>query len=96
MATELLTGETAPLLIRICHAHKVGILQQAEHTGVMPTHVADPDHPDLDWNHGVGGHQITMVDEGKIKGDQPWGSSSAGSTRRTRSMRGPCMAVISN
>ena len=96
VAAELFTGQTTTLLIQIGHANQISILEQAEHTSVVPAHVADPDHPDLDWNHGVGGHQITMVVEGKIKGDQSWGSSATGSMRRTRSMRGPCMAVISN
>ena len=56
-AAELLSGELAALSIRIRDAHQIGIPQKAEHPRVVPAHVADADHPDLDWDHGVGRHQ---------------------------------------
>jgi hypothetical protein len=95
-ATELLGSELSALSIRIRDPYQIGISQKTEHPSVVPTHIADADHPDLDWGHGVGRHQQKALDWGKTIGLQSDSSSELGRTSRTRSMRGPAMAVISN
>ena len=55
-ASELFGGQGTALRIRVCDTDQLRVLEKAEHTGVMPAHVANPDHTDLHRNHGVG-HQ---------------------------------------
>ena len=94
-AAELLNRQLAAIGIRIGHPDEVGVAQQAEHPRMVPTHVADPDHTDLDGHHGVGGHRRAMA-VGPIIGDQSVFSAAGGRIKRTRSMRGPAMTLISN
>ena len=53
-ATELLHRQLAAIGIRVCNAIQLGVLEQAEHPGVMPTHVSNSDDSNADWLHGVG------------------------------------------
>ena len=53
-ATELLNGQLAALRIGIGHTNQFGIAQQAQHPGVVPTHVADTDDANADGLHGAG------------------------------------------
>ena len=65
-ATELLDRQAAPIRIGISHTHQIRILQQAENSGVMPAHVADTNHPNLDRTHGVGRHRRAGVVGGRL------------------------------
>ena len=56
---ELLGRQPTPFLIRIGDTDEVGVTQQAEHPGVVPSHVADADDPHLDRMHGGGSHRLT-------------------------------------
>ena len=95
-AAELLGSELAALSIRIRDSNQIGISQKTEHPSVMPTHVADADHPDLDLGPWGRETSAQAVDWGKTIGLQSDSSSELGRTSRTRSIRGPAMAVISN
>ena len=57
LATELFLGQLTAIGVWIGHADQLSILEKAQHPRVVPTHVADADHPHLHWLHGGGGHQ---------------------------------------
>ena len=57
LATELFFGQLTAIGIGIGHTDQLSILEKAQHPRVVPTHVADADHPHLHWMHGGGGHQ---------------------------------------
>ena len=70
-AIKLIFSERSTLRIRIRNAHQIRVFQETEHTGVMPTHVADSDYSDLYRNHRVG-HRRECRSE-PIIGDQQLG-----------------------
>ena len=70
-AIKLVLSQRSTLSIRIGNANQIRIFQKTEHTGVMPTHVADSDHSDLYRNHRVG-HRMECRSH-RIIGDQQLG-----------------------
>ena len=53
-AIKLFDGQLAALGIGVGDTNQLGIAQQAEHPGVVPTHVADTNDANADGLHGAG------------------------------------------
>ena len=56
-AAELFGGQATPVGVGVRHTNQLCIAEQTQHPGVVPSHVADADHPHLHRIHGGGGHQ---------------------------------------
>ena len=68
-AIELLSGELAAVGIRVSNTHELCILEQAQHAGMVPTHIADADHTHLHRHHRFGHRQACGI--GLIISDRP-------------------------
>ena len=95
-AAKLLGCQGAPGLVRVCHPDKLSVLDETQHPGVVPTHVANANDTHTDRVHGQGTKNPFIIDD-----QGPAGPSGASARRRssstrsisTRSIRGPSMAT---
>ena len=53
-AIELLSGQLPAVGIGVSHPHQLSVFEKTQHTGMVPTHVADTDHTNLHRHHGIG------------------------------------------
>ena len=63
-AAELLGRQSAADLVGVGHAHQLGILEQAQHPGVVPAHVADADDTHTHRVHGSGPRYGRIISDG--------------------------------